>query len=458
MNGELGPFLLFWGIWLLIPMMIDGATALAYFLGVVWVRLRTRGRRKTKALRFYPTVSVVIPVHNGAPFLGACLASIRRQNYPHDKIEVIVADNLSDDDSFSVFQEQQKMPFEGQMSWISIPRRGKAWALNAGFHAARGEILANIDCDVILHPNALLEVAKAFETDPSLSAATGAVEILPIDGFTQSNPIRYLLRECEYQEYYEGFKIGRQYQTATNSLFTLAGAFSSFRREVLYRTFLYERTTVSEDTQLTFEIHKRFTKQRVACIAEAIAYVEPIRSLSSLYSQRVRWQRGQLEVTALYPEMTYRNLLRFSGLGPTRFLLVDHTLAFPRMTWFFVLPLLYFFGYPLSVVIGAFIALYLCYMGIAAFSLLTTYLLAEGMPRRRIRDHWWVFIFMPAYRMGLFWFRFGGFVNVFMEPAEWRVKDPWTMTKEGLARTSDKAKPVLSYLGERYRALRGRLS
>jgi hypothetical protein len=40
---------------------------------------------------------------------------------------------------------------------------------------------------------------------------------------------------------------------------------------------------------------------------------------------------------------------------------------------------------------------------------------------------------MPVYRFILFWFRFGGFLSVLMEPAEWRVKDPYTQIKEGLA-------------------------
>jgi glycosyltransferase involved in cell wall biosynthesis len=49
-----------------------------------------------------PIVSVVIPVRNDARRLAVCLASLREQDYPSDRYEVIVVDNGSDDDSREV--------------------------------------------------------------------------------------------------------------------------------------------------------------------------------------------------------------------------------------------------------------------------------------------------------------------------------------------------------------------
>lgn len=432
MTDTLITFSLFWGIWLLVPMLIDGSTAVAYLIGAWKVKRQQMRKRRQIKLEHYPLVTIIIPVHNGAPYLKKCIASLRGQSYPHDKLEVFVVDNLSNDQTFNVFKEEQAQPFEGSLQWVSVPQRGKSYALNAGIHMSRGEYVSNIDCDVVLHPDAILNMVKAFVADHDLGAATGSVEVMErkVEG---SDPWRHLLAECEFQEYYSGFRIGRQYQTATNSLFTLAGAFSVFRRDVLLRTFLYDKQTVSEDTKMTFEIHKRFAELNKACIAEAIAYVEPTPSLSALYAQRVRWQRGQLEVASLYTEFV-RSPLRIKGLSSPKSLIVDHTLAFPRVVWAFLLPMLYFVGYSLTLVVTATLAMYLCYMAIEVLYEITCYLLADNGPKQRVARNWWLFAVMPAFRYTVFWFRFGGFLSVLMEPAEWRVKDPVTEVRMGLSR------------------------
>ena len=427
-------FVLFWGVWLFVPMLIDGVTAAAYFIGAFRSRPGARPRHEEAELTHYPMISIVIPVHNGADVLASCLESIRNQSYPHDRIEVLVVDNVSTDTTREIFFEEQQKPFSGVCHWISLPYKGKPGALNAGIHRVRGDIICNIDADTVLDKDAILAMARAFELDPTLAAATGAIEVLPLAPEHRS-PLRYIMAEAEFLEYYTGFRIGRQYQSQTSSLFTLAGAFSGFRREVLLRTFLYDDRTVSEDTSLTFFVARAFPEMHVRCLPDAVAYVEPTEGLSKLYAQRVRWQRGQLEVASLFPEFE-RHPFRIRGLSLPKSLLVDHTLAFPRVVWTFLLPMLYFVGYPLTLVVSATLSMYLIYMGVDALYIAVAHALAEGDAKARIRRHWWMFLFTPAYRWTTFWFRFGGFLSVLMESKTWRVDDPVTETRQSLNRMS----------------------
>jgi len=427
-------FVLFWGVWLFVPMLIDGVTAAAYFIGAFRSRPGTRPKYEEAELTHYPLVSIIIPVHNGADVLAACMESIRNQSYPHDRIEVLVVDNVSTDSTDEVFFEEQQKPFSGVSHWMSLPYKGKPGALNAGIHRVRGDIICNIDADTMLDKDAILAMARGFELDPKLAAATGAIEVMPLE-LGHRQPVRYILAEAEFLEYYTGFRIGRQYQSQTNSLFTLAGAFSGFRRDVLLRTFLYDNQTVSEDTSLTFFIARAFPEMRVKCLTSAVAYVKPTEGLRKLYAQRVRWQRGQLEVASLFPELE-RHPFRIRGLSLPKSLLVDHTLAFPRVVWTFLLPMLYFIGYPLALVVSATLSMYLIYMVVDALYIAVAHALAEGDAKARIRRHWWMFAFTPAYRWTTFWFRFGGFLSVLMESKTWRVDDPLTETREGLSRMS----------------------
>jgi cellulose synthase/poly-beta-1,6-N-acetylglucosamine synthase-like glycosyltransferase len=280
-------------------------------------------------------------------------------------------------------------------------------------------------------------MARAFQSDLNLVAATGSIQVLPAE--PNDPPWKAIWAECEAVEYLTAFGIGRQYQAATNSLFTLAGAFSAFRREAILDTFLYDQSTVSEDTKMTLDIRKSLASREkyIGCVADAISYVTPTLSFSQLYAQRVRWQRGQLEVAALHSDLALSKLFQINGLSIPRTLIIDHTLAFPRLIWTFLLPMLHLLGYPLSLVVHATIGLYIFYAFIEALAVGACYLVSDPKVRARLRDCWYIPIFIPAYRFVVFWFRLGGFFNVLNDQAEWRVKDPWQETRDGISHTFD---------------------
>jgi len=421
---------IYWGIWLILPALVDGLAVLVQIVMVALNRLRARRPLPTPAE--WPGVSIVIPVYNGQATLGGCLESLRHQNYPHEQLEVIVVDNGSTDGTAQVFQEQQRYAFQGQMHWISIAGRGKAYALNAGLHLASQPYLCNIDADTVVHPDALREIVRRFESDPTLGAATGTIEVLPVPPELRRDRLAFLIGECEFHEYLNAFWLGRQGQSLSHSLFTLAGAFSFFRREVLLRTALYDKETVSEDTKVTFNIRRQFGGERLACIPEAMVSVTPTPSLAALYSQRVRWQRGELAVVAANQEMLDFNLLRLRGLALGRTLLIDHTLLFPRLVWTVLFPLLIVWGYPLSLIVGALIVIYLFYTLIAALCALAIYLIAPPAIRSRLRRSAWVVALLPVYQFVIFGFRLAGSIIALTAPADWQAQAPWVETANAI--------------------------
>ncbi|WP_054692117.1 TIGR03111 family XrtG-associated glycosyltransferase [Syntrophomonas palmitatica] len=426
-------FLLFWGIWMLAPLAIDVTIAIAYLI-MVMVFPEKKERENIPDLAYLPYVSVVIPVHNSAETLFQCLLSVINQKYPLDKIQIICVNNGSSDNSFEIYSRfQDEYPLVSS-SWINMDRSGKSIALNAGIYAIKGDYVINVDSDAWLDELAILRMAEAFEHDPSLAAATGAIHIDKELGDKTSfiDVVHY----CEEIEYLVAFNVGRRYQSLTNNLFTLAGAFSAFRRDVILNSFMYSERTVSEDTDLTFHIRNRtkINKSRMACISSSIAYVEPITSMSKLYSQRVRWQRGQIEVTSLYSDVSgrfYKGLQSYAG----RILVADHTLAFSRLTWTFLVPFLYFLGYPLKLVFAAFVGLYVCYLFLDFLYFLVAVRESIGDYKNRIKKIWWVIFFLPIFRFFTYWFRVSGIILSLTEEASWKTEDPVTQLKSSLRQT-----------------------
>lgn len=440
--------LLFWAVWLLAPLLVDVSASVACYIGL---RGHPINADEKVELSYYPPVSVVIPVYNSASTLYKCLLSLVKQTYPVQYIQVVCVDNGSKDNSFEVFQTFQEDYPELIATWISLPRPGKSTALNAGIYAVNGAYIMNVDSDSWLSPEAIRQVAYTFEKEPDLMAATGMIKVDKElgNGFGLVDIINY----CEVIEYLIAFNVGRRYQHLKNTLFTLSGAFSVFRREVLLQTYLYQERTVSEDTDLTFQMRKLGKKKnhRVGSILGAVAFVEPVPSFSSLYAQRARWQRGEIENIAINYEKAPGIIYMFKDfIG--RMFVSDHTLAFTRMTWKFLIFFLYFLGYQLSTILFSIILLYICYLGLDLFSFYLAYKEVHDDYQSELKKIWWIALLLPIFRFLIFWFRMGGIILAVTETKTWRVENPVSQLRSVLAGYS-RITTVLPYYKERYRKL-----
>ncbi|MEK7611530.1 MAG: glycosyltransferase family 2 protein [Patescibacteria group bacterium] len=100
----------------------------------------------TQDISEWPSVSVINPTYNGARTLGECLASIRNQDYPQDKIEILVVDGNSKDNTKTIAEKYGCRYTNSGDPFNPEPRRG------IGLMAAKNELVAYIDQDNIL-PN-----------------------------------------------------------------------------------------------------------------------------------------------------------------------------------------------------------------------------------------------------------------------------------------------------------------
>src|SRR3972149_3086790 len=91
-----------------------------------------------------PGISIVTPVYNSEKVLGTCLHSIREQDYPEDKIEIIIVDGGSTDKTLKIAKE-----FKVDKILLNPLKTGEAGKA-VGVKDARNEIIALIDSDNIL--------------------------------------------------------------------------------------------------------------------------------------------------------------------------------------------------------------------------------------------------------------------------------------------------------------------
>ncbi len=131
-----------------------------------WIEANERDIMEVTELKYNPLFSVVIPVYNVADnMLRECIDSVLAQTYKN--FEIVLVDDASTQKSVRKVLGE----YEGR-DGITVIYREKnghiSRATNDGIHAAKGEFVALCDCDDLYAPNALYEIAKKLNEDPSL--------------------------------------------------------------------------------------------------------------------------------------------------------------------------------------------------------------------------------------------------------------------------------------------------
>ena len=131
-----------------------------------------------------PLVSVAVPAYNHAPFLSACLDSVRGQTYPC--LELVVVDDGSTDDTLAVaerFAANHADRFE-RLSVIHQANRGVSAASNRAIAACRGEWVHLLGSDDQLYPDKILRQQHAIEAwrDPALALVYADVDRIDATG------------------------------------------------------------------------------------------------------------------------------------------------------------------------------------------------------------------------------------------------------------------------------------
>jgi len=120
-----------------------------------------------------PTVTVVIPTYNEARHIEEKLEDVYRQDYPRDRLEIIVVDSASTDGTAEKARRWAAAHPDADVKVVEEPqRRGKNAALNATLAMARGEVFVITDADCRWPQKDALRRAVSWLADPTVGAVT----------------------------------------------------------------------------------------------------------------------------------------------------------------------------------------------------------------------------------------------------------------------------------------------
>jgi succinoglycan biosynthesis protein ExoA len=227
-----------------------------------------------------PFVTVVIPCLNEEGFIEACLDSVRRQDYPGDRIEILVADGGSRDATREILARVGRD--DPRVRMIDNPDRLQAAGMNAAIRCARGELIVRMDAHCEYAPD---YVRRCVE----VSDRTRAENV----GGAQRARARTSFQRALCVALQSPLGVGgARYRSPDNEGWVDTVFLGAFRRRVFETVGLYDpRAFTNEDADL----NQRILQQggRVYLSREIVVHYFPRSDARSLARQYFRYGMGR---------------------------------------------------------------------------------------------------------------------------------------------------------------------
>ncbi len=193
-----------------------------------------------------PKVSIIIPCRNEEKYIGKCLDSLVKLDYPKNLLEVFVCDGLSSDNTKEIVSNYKILfPF---IKLLINEKQTAPYAMNRGISESRGDIIVILGAHTELFPNYIKACLDAFNKDPNIGCVGGFVENVPenstseIISFAMSSP----------------FGVGNvHFRTGKSEGYVDTVGPGAYKREVFEKSGVFDvELTRNQDDEFNFRIQK----------------------------------------------------------------------------------------------------------------------------------------------------------------------------------------------------------
>ena len=263
-----------------------------------------------------PLVTSVIPCRNEVRYIGQCLESLIRCDYPKDRLEVLVCDGMSDDGTREIVAG-----YAARHSFIRLvdnPERITPCAMNAGIRESRGDVIMPMGAHAVYSPTYISQLVAALD-ETGADNVGGVLVTLPANG----RPVARALAIGLSHPFGVGnsyFRIGAAERRLVDTV-----PFGCYRRAVFDRIGVFDPELIrNQDDELNARLLKR--GGRIMLIPEVVSYYYARASLGQVarmfyqygyFKPLAAWKVGQImTVRQLVPALFVAALAVTAPLAP----------------------------------------------------------------------------------------------------------------------------------------------
>jgi cellulose synthase/poly-beta-1,6-N-acetylglucosamine synthase-like glycosyltransferase len=230
-------------------------------------------------------ISVIIPARNEENNIAACIHSICKQNYPTHLFQIIVADDNSTDNTFSI---ASSIFYEGiekiclQLAPVDNNTAPKKRAIETAIGFASGTLIVTTDADCIAPPNWLRNIAAYYQQSKDVFIAA------PVK-ITDNNSLLSKFQALDFltMQGITGAAVFKRFHNMCN------GANLAYEKKIFYDVGGFKNIdsiASGDDMLLMGKIAKQYPQQLGFIKSpEAIVSTSPAGSWKQFFQQRIRW-------------------------------------------------------------------------------------------------------------------------------------------------------------------------
>lgn len=283
-----------------------------------------------------PKLTVVVPAFNEGALVYQTLRRLADADYPRDRMQIIVVDDGSDDDTWSHISAAARDIGPMVTPIHCEENRGKRWALWEGFRRGTGDVFVTVDSDSLIERNALREVVSPMVHDEQVGGVAGNVRVL-----NRCDTLIPRMLAVRYVMTFD-YKRAAQSMMAGGTVLCVAGALAAYRRtalmpvldEWLHQTYLGGPARAGEDHAMTNFINRQGYK--VVYQRTAHVHTKSPTTYTAVCKMFLRWARSNIRETVHSARFMFTPFKK-SGLTGVRF-------NFFMIALNFVLPYVFMIG------------------------------------------------------------------------------------------------------------------
>jgi glycosyltransferase involved in cell wall biosynthesis len=232
-------------------------------------------------MRDAPFVSIILAVRNEASFIGRSLAAVLEQDYPRDRVEIIIADGGSEDDTRTIVEALRRR--NSNLYLIDNPGKIVSCGLNLALRIAKGEIIVRIDGHCEIARDYVSRCVEHLQTD-GVDCVGGPVVTV---GETYVARVIAAAMSSTFGVGGSTFRVGAQEAALVDTV-----PFPGYRRETIERAGPFDEELVrNQDDEYSYRLRKNGGRILLAPDIQSRYYSRAsLRKLGKQYFEYGYWK------------------------------------------------------------------------------------------------------------------------------------------------------------------------